>query len=68
MGGSVIIPILILIGMGLSYYLFDIATGQNWRQESGYTILPIILYPIILPIYWTTMWLIDRKLKRKYEK
>jgi hypothetical protein len=63
--GSFVIPFLILLSYMSSYELIDNAIGENAGRHHGYVFLVIVFYPIILPIYWTIVWLLDRKQKRK---
>jgi hypothetical protein len=63
--GSLIIPFLILIGYIVSFYIIDLAIGPEAGKYHGYNFLVIIFYPLLLPIYWTIMWLADRKIKGK---
>lgn len=63
--GSIVVPLLALIGYMWSYGWIDGIIGADASGRHGYTFLVILLYPIILPVYWFAMWLIDRLYKRK---
>jgi len=63
--GSLIIPFLILLGYMYSYDIIDNVIGEEAGRYHGYLFLVIIFYPILLPIYWTIVWLLDRRQKRK---
>lgn len=63
--GSLLIPFLILLSYILSYDIIDNAIGDNAGRHHGYVFLVIVFYPILLPVYWTIIWLIDRRIKRK---
>jgi hypothetical protein len=63
--GSIINPFLILVASMFAYDLIDFIIGSEAGGHHGYVFLVILLYPILLLIYWFTMWIIDRKLKRK---
>lgn len=63
--GSLIIPLLILIGFVLLFELIDMAIGSVAGRYHGYIFLVIIFYPVLLPVYWIIMWLIDRRIKSK---
>lgn len=61
--GSITIPVLLLLTYILSYTVIDNLIGEEAGNHHGYVFLSMILYPVILPIYWTIMWLIGRKIK-----
>lgn len=66
--GSLIIPLLILLSYIYSYDIIDNLIGEDAGRHHGYVFLVIIFYPILLPIYWTMIWLLDRQHKRKLIK
>ncbi|CAN5535878.1 hypothetical protein BH10BAC4_BH10BAC4_16130 [soil metagenome] len=66
--GSIIIPLLILVIYLYSYDLIDSIIGESASRYHGYTFLAIILYPILLPVYWVIMWLIDRIIRGRINK
>ena len=61
--GSVIVPFLALFGYMYTFDIIDTAIGQEASRYHGYTFLIILLYPILLPMYWTIMWLVDKTIK-----
>ena len=63
--GSLLVPLLVLIGFILSYYLIDASIGEEAGRYHGYEILVIIFYPVILPVYWPIMWWIDKTWSKK---
>lgn len=63
--GSLLIPFLILLSYMYSYDIIDNAIGEEAGRHHGYVFLVIIFYPVLLAIYWTTLWLLDRRQKRK---
>lgn len=66
--GSLIIPFVILFSYVYSYTIIDNAIGPDAGRHHGYVFLVMAFYPVILPIYWTIVWLIDRQQKRKMTK
>jgi hypothetical protein len=56
--GSIIIPLLILVGYICSYNFIDTIIGSNAGKFHGYTFMAILLFPVLMPLYWLTMWLI----------
>ncbi len=63
--GSLVMPFLILLSFMYSYDIIDNAIGKEAGRHHGYVFLVIVFYPILLPIYWTILWLLDRQHKRK---
>jgi len=63
--GSLIIPFLILLAYMYSFGIIDNVIGKDAARHHGYVFFVIVLYPIILPIYWSILWLFDRRQKRK---
>ncbi len=63
--GSLLIPLLILIGYMLSFGLIDWAIGPVAGGYHGYTFLIILFYPLLMPVYWLIMWLMDKKIKSR---
>lgn len=61
--GSIILPFFILINYMISYSIIDSAIGEEAGNYHGYTFLVVILYPLLLPVYWTIMWLTDKRIK-----
>ena len=66
--GSLIIPLITLIGYMVSFGIIDSIIGRDAGHYHGYTFMILIFYPIILPVYWTAMWLVDRLMKRRNQK
>ncbi len=62
--GSILIPFLVLLCYILSFSLIDRIIGENAGNHHGYVFLVMLFYPILLPVYWTLMWLFDRWQKR----
>lgn len=62
--GSLINPLLILIGYINSFILIESSIGNDAGSPGGYLFLCIFLYPIALPMYWLIMGDIDRKIKQ----
>ncbi|MFN3404267.1 MAG: hypothetical protein ACK40G_09260 [Cytophagaceae bacterium] len=61
--GSILAP-LIFVLLPVSYeYLLDYFIGEHASGNHGYNILMIFLYPIILPLYWIIIRLIDKRFK-----
>lgn len=65
--GSLIIPILVLIAYIFSYGFIDEIIGEAASKYHGYYFLAIVLYPVMLPVYWTLMWLSDKFIKYKLQ-
>lgn len=66
--GSIILPFFILISYMASFSIIDSVIGNedgtgNYR---GYASLVIIfLYPLLFPVYWIIMWLVDERIKAR---
>ena len=65
--GIILVPIVYYFIFFLSYSLIDFTLGQE-NSNHGYVILYIFTLPILMFVYGTIMWLIDRQLKKKYGK
>ena len=63
--GSPLIPFLIILAYIFSFGLIDEVIGEAASKYHGYYFLSIILYPVMLPVYWTVMWLSDKFVKYK---
>jgi len=63
--GSITNPLIILLGFIYSFDLIDFAIGEESSKYHGYIVLAILIYPILLAVYWVTMWLIDRATVRR---
>lgn len=66
--GSILVPLLFLLSYPYAFTLIDGVIGAEASGRHGYVILILMLYPIILPIYWTLMWLVDRFISKKISK
>jgi len=62
--GSLIFPLLILIGYMFSFNLIDNSIGVEAGKYHGYTIFTIIFYPLLVPVYLLIMLWIDNIIKR----
>lgn len=63
--GSITLPFFILISYMVSFGIIDGVIGDEAGNYHGYTFLVIILYPLFLPVYWTIMWLADKRIKER---
>jgi hypothetical protein len=61
--GGITLPFLILISYMVSFSIIDSVIGGEAGNYHGYTFLVIILYPLLVPVYWTIMWLADKRIK-----
>lgn len=61
--GSIIIPFLFVSTNYFSYFFID-SLLTNASGYHGYIFLVFFLYPVILPFYFTAMWLTDRIYRR----
>lgn len=61
--GSLFIPFLALLSYVFAFDFIDFIIGSHAGKYHGYTFLFMFFYPILLPIYWVIMWLIDKDLK-----
>ncbi len=66
--GSLAIPFLILLSYMYSYDIIDFVIGEDAGRHHGYVFLVMLLYPILLAIYWTILWVLDRQHKRNLIK
>ncbi|MCZ2393441.1 MAG: hypothetical protein LC105_06275 [Chitinophagales bacterium] len=58
--GSIVLPFIILIFYIYSFTIIDNSIGNEAGKYHGYTFLVVLLYPIIMPIYWLFVWLLDK--------
>lgn len=65
--GILIVPILFYVIYFTSYDLIDLSLGQH-NSKHGYIFLFIFTMPLLMLIYGRIMYVIDKKLKSKYEK
>lgn len=66
--GSIFLPIIFCLIFMLSFSLIDLVIGEFASGRHGYTFLIFFIYPVLMPIYWVIMWLIDRSKKKKLHK
>jgi len=63
--GGIIVPLLFVLIWVSSYQLIDSLIGTAASGIHGYsTFFILVLYPIITPIYFFEMWILDRRLKK----
>ncbi|MBN1638022.1 MAG: hypothetical protein JW866_03585 [Ignavibacteriales bacterium] len=58
--GSVIVPLFALLSYVLSFDIIDAFIGIEATERHGYVFMIMLLYPIILPVYWIIIKLIDK--------
>ncbi|MBL7704602.1 MAG: hypothetical protein JNM21_03535 [Taibaiella sp.] len=63
--GSWLVPGLILLSYIYSFMLIDYIIGEDACRRHGHVFLIIILYPLLVPVYWTIMWLLDKLQKKR---
>lgn len=63
--GSLIIPFLISLCYIYSFDIIDNIIGEEAGRYHRYMFLAIMFYSILLPIYWTIVWLFDRQQKKR---
>ncbi len=63
--GGIVLPFFFFIAYMYSFGLIDAAIGPHAGRYHGYTFLVVLLYPFVMPVYWTIMWLVDRQVKNK---
>lgn len=63
--GGIVLPFFFFIAYMYSFGLIDSAIGPHAGRYHGYTFLVVLLYPFVMPVYWTIMWLVDRQVKNK---
>ncbi len=63
--GSLLIPLLFCILWVYFYTFIDMVIGEYASERHGYTILFLIFYPLIVPVYWLIFWLLDKQIKKK---
>lgn len=64
-GGGLLVPLLCCCIFIFSYSLLDFIIGEYASGRHGYIFLVFVLYPILMPIYFIIVWLIDRAKKNK---
>jgi hypothetical protein len=63
--GSIFLPIVFCLIFMLSFSLVDLVIGEFASGRHGYIFIIFFIYPVLMPVYWVVMWLIDRYKKRK---
>ncbi|MCG8697279.1 MAG: hypothetical protein MI922_04440 [Bacteroidales bacterium] len=64
--GSFVVPLVFVILASVMYSIIDLIIGKHASGMHGYSqIFVFFLYPLVLPIYWTLMWLTDKSFKQK---
>lgn len=64
-GGSIVLPLLVLLSYPGWYELIDRLIGPDaGRRGHGYSFLIVFFYPVVMPVYWLLMWPVDRAFKR----
>jgi len=66
--GSIILPFFVLISYILSFGIIDSMIGKEAGNHHGYTFQVIILYPFLLALYGTIMWMADKRIKGQINK
>ena len=64
--GGTVLPFFFFIVFMLSFGLIDSAVGPHAGRYHGYTFLVVVFYPLIMPAYWAIMWVVDRRMKKKF--
>lgn len=64
--GSIFVPLFALLSYILFFGLIDSLIGEHASGRHGYTFLIVFLYPLVTPVYWIIMWLVDRIYRRKF--
>ena len=62
--GSIVIPFLTLLGYVYSFDLIEHSIGAEAGRHHGYALLMMMFYPILLPLYWLSMWFFDWTFKQ----
>lgn len=66
--GSFVVPYLMLHSFFISYDIIDNIIGADASKRHGYYFLILFVYPILVTIYMTIMWIIDVLIRRKLTK
>jgi hypothetical protein len=66
--GSIVFPFIALISYMYFYDLIDSIIGENAARYHGYTFFIMFLYPVVMPVYFFIMWLIDKEITKKLIK
>jgi len=63
--GSLLIPLLFMLSWFYGYDLVDYMIGPHASREHGYaTLLVLFMYPIAIPFYAFSFWMMDKRFKR----
>ena len=62
--GGILVPLICLVAYILSFSLIDAAIGEDASRFHGYTFLVLFTYPVIFPIYWLVIYLLDKQQRR----
>jgi hypothetical protein len=63
--GSILLPLLVFFIFLYSFGLIDKAIGPAASHYHGYAFMAIVFYPVVMPVYWLVMWLLDKAFKKK---
>lgn len=64
--GSIFLPFIVLLFNIYCYEIIFFAIGDQANHlYDFYSVLVILLYPFIMPVYWIIMWLFDKLYKRR---
>lgn len=66
--GSLLVPLIALSSYVYSFELADNMLGADASRYHGYTFMIFIFFPLICPIYWLLMWLLDKSHKRLLQR
>lgn len=66
--GSLIVPAIVLFYYVYSFDIIDSAIGIHASRYHGYNFLVILIYPVLLPLYLTIMWITDIIMRKRIEK
>ena len=66
--GSILFPLFFFIAHILSFPLIDLIIGPYASGRHGYLFLIIFLYPIVMPLYWICMWIVDHRFKKRLNR
>lgn len=63
--GSILIPFFIVYFNMCSYEMLDAIIGEQAGRYHGYSFLVIILYPLLMPLYFFSMWMVEKLFRRR---
>lgn len=58
------IPLIFVLSWFYLNYFIDFMIGEAASEEHGYSVLVFMLYPILLPLYWIFVFLLDKAIKK----